>query len=273
MRVRVRLARTLLGLGAFVQSLAISVMRPDDLVEFSRQSYADPRNVDSWAEDDLVDSGLTAEELDLLADVPARTGDLLLLGVGGGREAIPLVRMGFQVTGVDYVAAMVDRAVENAARRGLRIEGLVQEISQLDVPAGAYDLVWLSRAMYSCVPTRARRVEMVRRITRALRPGGLFLCQFQWHPGPRPRGRGSFVRRAFAVCTLGNLGCEAGDTLWQNVEFVHQFTSEDAVRAELEEGGLAVLRIQASQTSIRGGAVCRKSLGTGQGTRNEEEVE
>jgi SAM-dependent methyltransferase len=254
----VRLARGLLRLGAFIQSLPVMVMRPDDLVEFSRQTYARPHNVEAWAEDPLVDSGLTDEEQALLAEVPEMAGDLLLLGLGGGREAIPLARMGFRVTGVDYVAAMVNRARENAARRGVQIEGLVQEISQLDVPAGAYDVVWLSRAMYSCVPTRARRVTMVRRISRALKPGGLLLCQFHWRANPRPRGKGELLRRAIAAGTLGNLAYEEGDTLWLNVEFVHEFSSEDAIRSELEEGGLAVLRIQTSQTTVRGSAVCRK---------------
>jgi SAM-dependent methyltransferase len=264
MHVRVSLARTLLRLGAFVQSLAVVVMRPDDLVEFSRQSYDNPQSVTAWAEDELVDSGLNADELNLLAEVPATMGNLLLLGVGGGREAIPLARMGFRVTGVDYVAAMVDRARENAARRGVSIEGLVQEISRLDVQAGAYDIVWLSRAMYSSVPTRARRVGMVRRITRALKPGGFLICQFHRPPVPRPPGRGGFVRRVIAACTLGNLAYEEGDMLWGNIEFLHTFASEDAIRSELEEGGLSVMLIQTSQTSTRGGAVCRKSLETGQ---------
>ncbi|HUW09084.1 MAG TPA: class I SAM-dependent methyltransferase [Anaerolineae bacterium] len=44
----------------------------------------------------------------------------------------------------------------NAERHGLHIEGLVQEISQLAVPAARFDVVWLSAAMYSCVPTRKR---------------------------------------------------------------------------------------------------------------------
>jgi SAM-dependent methyltransferase len=263
MSMRVRLARGLLRLGAFVQSLPVVVMRPDDLVEFSRQTYAKPHDVESWAEDAFVDSGLTAEELDLLAAVSTPPGDLLLLGVGGGREAIPLAHMGFRVTGVDYVAAMVDRARENAARRGLSIEGLVQEISQLDVPESAYDVVWLSRAMYSCVPTRARRVAMVRRIGRALKRDGLFLCQFHWCATLRPPGRAGLVRRIVAACTLGNLAYEPGDILWLNVEFVHEFTSEDAVRSELEEGGLSVVRIRTDQTA-RGHAVCRKSPEAGQ---------
>ena len=264
MSIRVRLARFLLQLGDFVQSLAVVVMGPDDLIEFSRQSYDKPQSVEGWAEDDLVDSGLSKDELDLLAAVPDTTGDLLLLGVGGGREAIPLARMGFRVTGVDYVAAMVDRARENAARRGVSIEGLVQEISRLEVQEGAYDVVWLSRAMYSCVPTRARRVEMVRRIARALKPGGFFLCQFHWDPRFRSTGMGLLLRRVVAACTLGNLAHEKGDMLWGNVEFVHAFTSEEAIVAELEEGDLSVVSLQTKQASIRGGAVCRKSLERGQ---------
>jgi len=263
MSVRVRGARVLLRLGAFIQTLPVAVMKPDDLVEFSRRSYARPHDVQSWADDGLVDSGLSVDELELLAAVPARTGSLLLLGVGGGREAIPLARMGFRVTGLDYVPAMVERAQENAARRGLRIEGLVQEMSRLDVPAGAYDVVWMSRMMYSCVPTRARRVEMVRRIARALRPGGLFLCQFHWRADPRPAGRGEALRRAVAACSL-NRFYETGDTLWLNVEFVHEFTTEAAIRDELQEGGLAVVQIKTGQTQ-RGYAVCRKEPEMGRG--------
>ena len=263
MNKRMRLARLLLRLGTFIQSLPVVVMRPDDLVEFSRQSYARPDDVEAWAEDDIVDAGLTAEELDLLSAVPATAGNLLLLGVGGGREAIPLARLGFRVTGVDYVPAMVAKARENAARRGLSIEGLVQEISQLDVPAGAYDVIWISREMYSCVPTRRRRVAMVQRIARALKPDGLFLCQFHWRAAPRALGKGGVVRRVIAACTLGNLAYEPGDKLWLNVEFVHEFASEDALRSELAEGGLAVVRIKTDQTP-RGRAVCRKSPDAGQ---------
>ena len=261
--MRISLARFLLRLGEFIQSLPVLVMRPADLVEFSRQTYARPHNIEAWAEEEIVNSGLTAEEIDLLAEVPVKTGKLLLLGVGGGREAVPLARMGFQVTGVDYVAEMVDRASENAARRGVSIDGLVQEISQLDVQVGTYDVVWLSRAMYSCVPTRARRVEMVKRIARALRPGGLFLCQFHREWRSQSSGRIEYLRRAIAACSLGNMAYETGDMLWQNVEFIHAFSLEEAIRAELEEGGLCVLRIRMDQSPISGNAVCRKSPDTG----------
>src|SRR5450759_704073 len=263
MHLRISLARFLLQLGSFVQSLPVVVMRPDDLVEFSRQSYAKPTDVESWAEDALVDSGLSPEERNLLAVVPATTGNLLLLGVGGGREVLPLARMGFRVTGVDYVAAMLESAKENMAHRGVSMEGLVQEISRLEVPAGAYDVVWLSRAMYSCVPTRARRVAMVRRIANSLKPGGFFLCQFQWNSRSQLSKTGLLVRHLMAVCTLGNLGYEEGDMLWYNNEFVHAVPSEEAVRSEIEEGGFSVICIKANPNSTRAGAICRKRLESG----------
>jgi SAM-dependent methyltransferase len=260
MRLRISISHFLIQLGAFIQSLPVLVMRPDDLVEFSRQSYAKPHDVEAWAEDAIVDSGLGTDELDLLKAVPDTTGDLLLLGVGGGREAIPLAKMGFQVTGVDYVAAMVERAKENATRRGVRIEGLVQEISRLKVPSNYYNVVWLSRSMYSCVPTRARRVEMVQRISRALKPGGFFICQFHWNPRFHLTWRGRLVRRLIAASTLGNTAYEEGDILWANVEFLHTFNSEDKLRSELEDGGLTVMRIQANLNSIRGGVICKKKI-------------
>lgn len=259
MTQRIKLARFILRISGIIQTLPVVVMRPDDLVEFSRQSYAKTPSVESWAEDSLVDSGLHPDELDLLSDISEKKGKLLLLGVGGGREAIPLAKMGYQVTGVDYIPDMVERAIENAERRGFRMEGLVQEISQLEVPAEAYGVVWISRSMYSCVPSRARRVAMVQKITHSLKPGGYFLCQFQRDTTMKPSRKGLILRRLIAACTLGNLAYQNGDILWLNVEFLHVFGSDDEIRSELEEGGLEVLRFQTMVNPTRAGVVCRKS--------------
>ncbi len=256
--MRIRLARFLLWLGDFIQSLPVVVMRPNDLVEFSRQTYSHPDDVEQWTDDEIVDSGLSADEIQLLKDVPTKSGDLLLLGVGGGREAIPLAKMGFQVTGVDFVPALVERSIQNAAQRGFQIKGLVQEISQLDVPPESYDIVWLSRAMYSSVPTRKRRIEMVSRIARALKPGGYFLCQFHWNPRIRLSSRGKWVRRIISAITFGNTAYEDGDMLWGKIEFIHAFSSEDDIRSELEAGGLSVVRMDTGNQSYRGNAICRK---------------
>ncbi|MEA3326028.1 MAG: class I SAM-dependent methyltransferase, partial [Chloroflexota bacterium] len=257
---RINATRFLLRVSAFIQTLPVLIMKPDDLVEFSRQSYARPADIESWAEDELVDSGLAPDEIDLLSDLPKKTGNLLLLGVGGGREAIPLAKMGFHVTGVDYVPAMVELTIENGAKRGVHIEGLVQEISKLEAPPETYDVIWISRSMYSCVPTRERRVEMVKRIACALKPDGYFLCQFHRGKITKESAKLIFLRRLIAACTLGNTKYEKGDMLHLNVEFLHAFSEEDTLRSELEEGGFEVVHIQTDINPIRGGAVCRKPL-------------
>ena len=63
------------------------VMRPGDLIAFSRQTYTKPEAVEIWGRDDLIGSGLAPDERDLLKRIPLSNGRLLLLGVGGGREA------------------------------------------------------------------------------------------------------------------------------------------------------------------------------------------
>lgn len=240
MGLRIKISRFLIRLGTFIRSLPVVVMKPNDLIEFSRQTYSEPQDVESWAEDTLVDSGLRQDELDVIKSIPINKGNLLLLGVGGGREAIPLAKMGFKVTGVDFVRELVERAKENSIKRGVSIDGIVQEISQLTVPDSFYDVVWLSRSMYSCVPTRRLRVEMVRRIVKALKTGGYLLCQFLKADRFTPSPRGIMIRRLIGIFTFGNREYEPGDILWGGTEFAHAFSSDDQVKSELEEGGLHV---------------------------------
>lgn len=253
------MGRFLIRLGRFINSLAVVIMRPDDLVEFGRQTYASLESVENLCRKETVDLGLTAEETALLEKVPLKRGRLLLLGVGGGREAIPLARLGFDVRGVDFVGDLVERSIENAKERGITISGLVQDVSKLDVTDNTYDMVWLSAAMYSCIPTRRKRVEMLKRIRKALKPGGYFICQFQWDTRGGPRPRGLLARKAVAFLTMGNLQYEPGDKLWGNSEFIHAFSSQDDLRSEFTEGGFDVVLIQISNELMLGGAVLARS--------------
>jgi SAM-dependent methyltransferase len=260
MRLRIALARSLIRLGNFIQSIPIMVMRPDDLVEFSRQTYARQSAVSGWSDPELVNEGLYAEESELLKKIPDPTGRLLLLGVGGGREVIPLARLGFQVTGVDFVPEMLEQAKRNAARQGIKIDGLVQEISRLELPENTYDLTWLSAAMYSCVPTRKRRLEMLRRIYKALRPGGFFICQFHWGAGKMHSSPVERARKAVAWLTLGNIPYEPGDMLWHNIEFIHGFLSIEELNSEFQKSGFEVTHLSIPEQRMRGGAVLKKPV-------------
>ena len=100
MRIRVILGRMLVRLGRFIQSLALMVMRPDDLVEYSRRSYATPGSISAWSDPDLIDSGLNSDEMTLWNKVSLKSGRMLLLGLGGGREAIFLEKVVFRLPGL-----------------------------------------------------------------------------------------------------------------------------------------------------------------------------
>jgi hypothetical protein len=138
----------LISTGSFIQSLAVVLMKPDDLVEYSRLTYSKPESISAFSEEEFLNPGLSSYEEELLKKIPFNAGKLLVLGVGGGREAIPLARMGFEVFGVDFIQEMTEQAKKNAARKGIDIEVKAQEISRLEFPPNSFDLVWLSTRMY-----------------------------------------------------------------------------------------------------------------------------
>lgn len=255
---RIALARFLIRLGKGIQSLALLVMTPGDLIAFGRETYGRPAGVSDWSGADWVDEGLLPEEAALLERSPVQGGRLLLLGLGGGREAIALAKRGFSLTGVDFVPAMVVRAKAHAARHGVALEGLVQEISRLAVPPGSHDLVWLSTRIYSAVPGRARRVQMLRRIAPALRRGGCLVCQFHWEPEPRISPRAAQLCRLFARLIGGYRDFEPGDQLWGHVEFIHGFSDPAVLNAEFAAGGFELLHLALSAENRCGGAVLQR---------------
>lgn len=244
--------------GRFIQSAAIMVMRENDLVEFGRQMYARSNSIAGWSDADLLAQGLTEAESAILEKIPCREGQLLVLGVGGGREAIPLARLGFTVTGLDFVPEMVETARQNAARQGLVIRGLVQEISHLHLETELFDVIWLWAAMYSCIPTRRRRMVLLARIREALRPGGYFVCQFSWAGKEQHSRKGEFVRRTLACLTLGNFFYEPGDTLRADIEFLHNFSSEEEIRSEFVGSGLELVYFNVRDGWVRGEALLKK---------------
>lgn len=259
MRIRATFGLLLIKVGRFIQSLAIMVMKHRDLIDFTKRTYSAPEAEEVWNKKSFVESGLTLYEKKYLEKIPEKKGRLLLLGLGTGREALPLAKMGFEVTGVDFVPEMVEWAKENALKQGIRIIGLVQDMRKLNVSANHYQIAWLSAATYSGIPTRDWRINMLRKIRDALIPGGYFVCEFLWKKPPEYPYYVRLARRLFAILTLGNFSFEKGDMLWGNEQFLHAFFSEENIRAEFNEAGLEVLDIFIQEDNIQGGAVLRKS--------------
>lgn len=260
MQFHITLARALIRLGSFIQSSAVMVMPSDDLVEFGRQLYSKPKSIEFWNSDGVIDGGLNDEERQLLERIPIQKGKLLLLGLGGGREAIPFAKMGFDVTGVDFIPSMVEGAISNAKRRHAHIKGIVADITSVDMPAEKYDIVWFSTVMYSGIPTRARRVLLFRRIQRAIKPGGYLVCQFQWDVHRQFSHKAELLCRIIARLTLGNRTYEPGDRLWANTEFNHAFSSENDLTTEFSAAGFQVAWLNIPADTQRCGGVILQKL-------------
>jgi SAM-dependent methyltransferase len=254
------LAKLLIRLGKLLQSSAVAVMRPDDLIKFSRQYYAKESSVENWSDDQNVDIGLYPHEKELLEKINPRGWRLLLLGLGGGREAIPLARMGYDITGIDFIPQMVQQTIKNAEKRGVKIRGLVQDISRLDVPQNHFDIAWLPAPNYSCVPTKKRRVAMLKKISNSLKPGGFLILGFFWNPHLNYQSKISRIQKVLARLTLGNQEFEPGDTLRLNREFIHEFHSIDKLRSEILAAGFTAVEFQISEERIFAEAILQKPL-------------
>jgi SAM-dependent methyltransferase len=259
LRPRVVLGRALLRLGRVAQTLALPVMRPRDLVELNRLHYSRPEVIGLLSDEGYVDGGLTSGEAALLERLPTRKGRLLDLDAGAGREAIALARIGFDVTCVDFLPELVEQAKANGLRHRLRIEALTRDVAALDLPAGTFDVAWLTSQMYSSLPGRAARIRLLKGIGRTLKPGGTFACQFRWHPQFGRTRPADLARKAAAVLTAGYVQYQRGDLLLGNSEFAHCFSTEVELRREFERGGFDVLDLRFDADMWCGWAVLGKN--------------
>lgn len=260
METRIRFSRFLLRLGDFIQTLPVVIMKPDDLLAFSRQTYLQAENILAFSEESFVHQGLSSDEIELLEKIPEKSGKILILGVGGGREVIPFGKMGYQITGVDFIPELVRFAKKNAELNDIEFEGLVQDISKLDISSNNFDLVWLSKGMYSSIPSRSRRIDMAKRIFQTLKPGGYFICQFHFQKDQPDNKISETVRRIIAKSPFGNRFYEKGDNLWAKGEFIHFFTSLSAVSKELIQSGFQINYHNPELSTTRGGVVCQKII-------------
>ncbi|RJY08881.1 class I SAM-dependent methyltransferase [Aurantiacibacter aquimixticola] len=142
--------------------------------------------------------------LDAFLDRLKPGADILELGCGTGRDAARMLERGFKVDATDGAAAMVRKANERhrVGARQMRFDELAADAK--------YDAVWAQACLLHVA--RAGLPEVLRRIHRALRPGGQHFATFKLGSG---EGR----------CLLGRL---------------HNFPSEDWLLDRYHDAGFAI---------------------------------
>jgi SAM-dependent methyltransferase len=126
----------------------------------------------------------------------AGAGAVLELGIGTGRLALPLVRAGIDVHGVEASPEMVD--LLRAKPDGADIPVAIGDFAEVSVP-GTFSLVVLAVNTIYALPDQDAQVRCFANAAAHLAPGGRFvldawvpdLVQFRDGPSVRPRSVGA----------------------------------------------------------------------------------
>lgn len=189
--------------------------------------------------------GLLSWESDLLDRYNIRSGRMLVLGAGCGRETIALARRGLAVVGVEINGNAIHAASQLAVQTGVQPHFHRADFLHLPYKPASFDYLLLSSIMYSVIPGRALRQAWLRNMLRVLAPGGLAILSFEGRHHPRSRlGRiRTRVTRALADLPGANHAYEPGDVCEPHGHFIHTFQDEMEIRTEFSGAGGAIREV------------------------------
>ncbi len=129
-----------------------------------------------WAERyDIFYEAAPEGELEFYLDGIDRCGgNVLELGVGTGRIAIPAAAMGHDITGVDLNLPMLDRARQKSAGAPLagKLTLIGADMSKIDLPQKEFDLVIIPAHTLALVTDERGQSETLERCAKHLAPEG-----------------------------------------------------------------------------------------------------
>lgn len=131
----------------------------------------------AYEKDDALFGAKESHLLDKCADAVPDGCRVLDLGIGQGRNAVPLARRGCQVTGIDTSRVAIDTVNRQAAAENLPIEAILQDFITYE-PDRSFDVV-LCFGLMQMLDLQGC-ASLVERLHHWTRPGGaMFLTA--WH--------------------------------------------------------------------------------------------
>ncbi len=131
--------------------------------------------------------------LSMLRDARVR-GPVIELGCGTGRVALPVVRAGYRVTGVDISPEMLARARRRRrtlpAEQAMRLRFSLQDMTSFSFPR-RFSAALVAFSTFALVTDPDGRASCLERIHHHLDPGGLLLIDL---PHPRATGDTDIAR-------------------------------------------------------------------------------
>ncbi len=128
--------------------------------------------------------------------------DILDLGCGTGSHALALAHRGFDVSGVDASARMLDIARAKTVEANLSLEFVRVKLQDFKLPH-KFDAAICMFSVIDYLTKNADIKRMLNNVRRHLRPGGIFICDF-WHAP----AVASFVPYKSKIFTRGDVSVE-----------------------------------------------------------------
>ncbi len=100
---------------------------------------------------------------------------ILDVGCGTGRHAIELTQRGYQVIGIDLSDSLLEKAREKAASKNLKISFLKYDARALPFENDFDVAIMLCEGAFPLMETDEMNYEILKNVTRALKPQGLFI--------------------------------------------------------------------------------------------------
>ena len=138
--------------------------------------YADEKF--SWIWPPAYEPNSTPPELEQILSLlePQQGARFLDLACGLGWLTIPMALRGFQVTGYDLSAAMLDGAQESAAQVNAQIEWVRGDMRSLPASwTATFDFVMLTLSEFGCFHDELDNQRVLAEVARVLKSGGRFL--------------------------------------------------------------------------------------------------
>lgn len=201
-------------------------MSEDNLVE-----YSDPQIYD-------LENKTFEPDGPFLLELARKTGNPVLeLGCGTGRLTIPMAREGVDVTGIDIVQGMLDRARQKAG--GLPIQWILADVRSYHL-GRTFRMIFESGSVFQHMLTRADQEAFLARVREHLDDDGLFVfgsffphrdqledddVEKEWFTTPHPKGWEIRVSGTECYDALRQVKVETAYRRWKDEE------GRDVVRA------------------------------------------
>jgi ubiquinone/menaquinone biosynthesis C-methylase UbiE len=120
-------------------------------------------------------AGLWKSEETLIRKYFPKKCNVLDLGCGTGRTTFPLVKMGYKVTAIDFVPAMITTAKKVAKEKKIKVNFQVGDAIKLKFKDSSFDAVLFSFNGWEQIPGKGNRIKALEESYRVLRKEGILI--------------------------------------------------------------------------------------------------